>query len=281
MIAGIVATISQALGITIDKVILSQKRVPQSKFIPILFLFLALFSLPVAFWLGAIDFNALFTFKYIALYLLMIIVAFAWNILYYWGIGAEKVNEFELILMFNPLIVVLLASLFFKGERNFQIILAAFIASLALVGAHLKREHIRFSKASVGLIFCVILMSVETIIHRYLLDIISPASLYFTRTLILFIIFALFYRPKISGIKFESWGLIALTGIEGVIQFVARFYGYRDAGVIITTLVLTLAPILVYFAAYIYFKEQIKKRMIVAGLIILACIIWATIAHGG
>jgi drug/metabolite transporter (DMT)-like permease len=215
------------------------------------------------------------------LYAMMIIVAFLWNILYYRDVKAEEVNEFELILMLNPLVVILLATLFFQSERNIQIVGASLLASLALIAAHVKREHIRFSKASIGLIFCVLLMSFETILHRYLLDIFSPASLYFSRTVILFIIFALLYRPNPKNIGWAGVGLIAFTGIEGAIQFIARFYGYKDAGVVITTLMLTIAPILVYFAAYAYFREKISKKMIIAGIVILACIIWATIAHGG
>ena len=74
--------------------------------------------------------------------------------------------------------------------------------------------------------------------------------------------------------------LVALTSFLGVIQFVARFYGYRDFGVIITTLMLTIAPILVYLTAYTYFRERIRKRMIISGIIILLAIIWATLAQG-
>jgi drug/metabolite transporter (DMT)-like permease len=281
MIAGLIATISQAIGITLDKIILSKRKIPLQSFIPILFFFLALFTFPLIFWRGEIDWGDFFSLKYILIYAMMIIVAFLWNILYYRGVKAEEVNEFELILMLNPLVVILLATLFFQSERNIQIVGASLLASLALIAAHVKREHIRFSKASIGLIFCVLLMSFETILHRYLLDIFSPASLYFSRTVILFIIFALLYRPNPKNIGWAGVGLIAFTGIEGAIQFIARFYGYKDAGVVITTLMLTIAPILVYFAAYAYFREKISKKMIIAGIVILACIIWATIAHGG
>ncbi len=280
MIAGLIATISQAIGITLDKIILSKRKIPVQNFIPVLFLFLALFTFPLVLWKGQTDWRDFFSLKYALIYVMMIIVAFSWNILYYRGVKAEEVNEFELILMLNPLIVILLATLFFKFERNIQIVGASLLASIALIAAHIKREHIHFSQASLGLIFCVLLMSFETILHRYLLDIFSPASLYFSRTVILFIIFALFYRSNPKNIGWPGIGLIAFTGIEGAIQFVARFYGYKDAGVVITTLMLTIAPILVYLAAYAYFKEKIKKRMIIAGIVILACIIWAILAHG-
>jgi drug/metabolite transporter (DMT)-like permease len=281
MLAGIISTITQAFGVTLDKVILSYRKIPVKDFIPIVFFFLSLFTIPALFFKGGINWQELLTLKYIIFYFLMIIIAILWNVLYYHGVRSERVQEFELILMLNPLIVILLATFFFPMERNLQIIIAGIIASFALIFAHLKREHLVFSKAALWLIICVILMSVETILHRVLLNFISPASLYFSRTLILLIFFTLFYRPNVFGLNKTSIGLIALNGFLGAIQFVARFYGYRDAGVIITTLILTSAPILVYLAAYFYFKETIKKRMIFAGLIILACIIWATLAHGG
>lgn len=280
MLAGLIATITQALGVTLDKAVLSYRKVPTKDFIPIVFFFLCLFTLPLLFIVGGLNWHYFWNIKYIFLYLLMVMVAIIWNVLYYQGVRSEKVQEFELILMLNPLLVILLAAFFFPVERNPQIFVAALIASLALIFAHLKKEHLVFSREAVGLIFCVILMSVETIIHRYLLNIFSPAALYFSRTLILLIFFATYCRPNFLSINRVSLGLIALNGFLGMIQFVARFYGYRDAGVIITTLILTIAPILIYLIAYLYFKEKVQKRMIIAGAVIIVCIIWAVLAHG-
>ena len=279
MLAGIISTITQAFGVTLDKVVLSYRKIPVKDFIPLVFFFLSLFTVPALFFRGSINWQELLTLKYVLFYLLMIIIAILWNILYYHGVRSEKVQEFELILMLNPLIVILLATLFFPAERNLQILIAGLVASFALIFAHLRREHLVFSRAALWLIVCVILMSIETIMHRVLLNFISPASLYFSRTLLLLIFFTLFYRPNVFKLNKTSVGLIALNGLLGATQFVARFYGYRDAGVIITTLILTSAPILVYLAAYFYFKETIKKKMIVAGFIILASIVWATLAN--
>lgn len=280
MLAGIIATITQAFGVTLDKVVLSYRKIPVKDFVPIVFFFLCFFTLPALFFRGSINWQIFLTLKYIIFYFLMIIIAVLWNILYYHGVRSERVQEFELILMLNPLIVILLAAFFFPAERNLQIIVAGIVASFALIFAHLKREHLVFSKTALWLIVCVVLMSVETIMHRVLLNFISPAALYFSRTLLLLLFFTLFYRPNISGLNRASIGLIALNGLLGATQFVARFYGYRDAGVIITTLILTLAPILIYLAAYLYFKEKINKKIIFAGLIILISIAWAVIAHG-
>ena len=281
MLAGLIATITQAFGVTLDKVVLSYRKIPVKDFVPIVFLFLCLFTVPALFFRGSVNWQEFLTLKYILVYLLMIVIAVLWNILYYHGVRSEKVQEFELILMLNPLVVILLAAVFFPAERNLQILIAGFVASLAMIFAHLKKEHLVFSKAALWLIICVVLMSVETILHRILLNFIPPAYLYFSRTLLLLLFFTLFYRPNISGLNKTSIGLIVLNGLLGATQFVARFYGYRDAGVIITTLILTSAPILVYFAAYFYFKEVIRKRMIFAGLIILACIVWAVLAQRG
>lgn len=279
MLTGIIAAITQAFGVTLDKVVLSYRKIPVKDFIPIVFLFLSLFTLPLLFFRGGMDWQGFLTWKYILLYLAMIAVAIVWNILYYHGVRSERVQEFELILMLNPLIVILLANFFFPAERNLQILVAGIVASLALIFAHLKREHLVFSRTALWLIVCVILMSVETIMHRALLNLISPASLYFSRTLLLLIFFVLFYRPKISGLNKISIGLIALNGLLGAAQFIARFYGYRDAGVIITTLILTIAPVLVYLGAYLYFKEKVNKKMIAAGAVIIFCIIWAVLAQ--
>src|SRR4030042_3684141 len=282
MLTGLVSAFTQAIGVTLDKVVLSYRKIPIKDFIPVVFFFLCLFTVPFIFYQGSVNWQELLSLKYIFLYLLMIIVAIAWNVLYYQGVRTEKVQEFELILMLNPLIVIGFAAIFFPAERTLQILTAGFIASLALIFAHLKREHLSFSPGALGLILCVILMSLETMLHRSLLNLISPASLYFSRTLIILFFFYFFYRPKnVFNLNKVSLALIALNGLLGAIQFVARFYGYRDQGVIITTLILTLAPVLIYTIAYLYFKEKINKRKIIAGSVILLCIVWAILVHKG
>jgi len=57
---------------------------------------------------------------------------------------------------------------------------------------------------------------------------------------------------------------------------VLKFYGFINFGVIETTMVLILGPMMVYVYSYFYFKEKLYKRDIVAAIVVVAMILWVT-----
>ncbi len=272
MLPSIIASITQAFGVMIDKVVLSQIKVPINRYIPLLFCLLAFFTLlviPFDNWisLGATDWAV------IGYFALMIIIAFSWNILYYQAIQKEAVQEFEPILMLSPLIVILLAPIFYPEERNLLIFLISLIAGTILVLSHLKRGHIRFRKESLGLLACIFLMGLEVLVIRKLLFYFAPATLYFVRCTVLFLVFLLFYRTNFARIHPSAvWGVV-ITSLLGVAQMIARFYSYQAVGIIFTTLVLSISPVLVYIFGFFFLKEKIQPKKLIGGVLILVCVV--------
>lgn len=271
-----IAAISQVGGILIDKIILTRRQVETRVYIPILFLFLAILTAILYPFIGSVQ-SGFFQLKYIAIFIVMLFVAIFWNIFYYRGVQAEKVHEYEMIIMFQPLLTILLAALFLKGERNIHIIIIALIASIALIFSHLKKAHLEVSAGSKSLIVATILMSAELILLKELLNVFSPVALYFFRTGIIFIFFYLFYRPQVNKIASTNLWLILATSFLGVAQMVSKFYGFDKYGVVYTSLVLILSPVLVYLLSTIFLHERLKARAVISFLIILACIGYATI----
>jgi len=272
MLSPIIASITQAFGVMTDKLVLSRIKVPINRFIPLLFCLLAFFTLLVLPFDNWISPEAI-TWPAIGFFLLMIILAFAWNILYYQAVQREVVQEFEPILMLSPLVVVLLAPIFYPEERNLIIFLVSLVAGVILVFSHLKRGAIKFRKESLGLLICIFLMGLEVLVIRRLLDFFAPATLYFIRTAILFLIFSIFYRTDFAQVQpIAVWGIVA-TSLLGVVQMVARFYSYQAIGIVFTTLVLSLSPVLVYLFGFLFLKEKIYPRKLIGGILIFACII--------
>lgn len=272
----ILATLSQVGGVFVDKITLTRHRVEIRVFIPILFLFLVLTTGVLYPFLGEIDPSYL-ELKYILLFLGMLICALIWNIFYYRGIQSEKIHEYELIIMFQPLLTILLAVLILKGERNFPIIIASIIAAISLVIAHIKKQHFSFSNGAWNLIGAVVFMSIELIIIDILLKVYSPVALYFIRTGILFIFFYFYFRPRINQIDKTNLWLILASATLGTIQMVSKFYGFEAYGIIYTSLILILSPILVYILSAIFLHERLKTRTILSFVVILGCIVYATI----
>lgn len=272
-----IAALTQVGGILIDKIILTRRQVSLHVFVPVLFLFLFLLTGLIVPFLGNVS-ARIFEPYFLIVFLSMLVVAVAWNIFYYQGVQSEKVHEFEMIVMFQPLLTILLATMFLRSERNLHLEIASFAAAAFLIIAHLKKAHLEFSKGSLKLIGAVVFMSIELILIKILLAVFSPAALYFIRTGIIFIFFLLLYRPQINKIAPQNILLIMGSSFLGTTQMVTKFYGFEQFGVIYTSLILILSPVLVYIFSTIFFHEKIKLRTIVSIIVILGSIVYATVA---
>ena len=195
----------------------------------------------------------------------------------------EKVTNLEPAKILEPLFVILLAiifSFFFDGlyERNFNIIIPALIAASALVFSHIKKYHLEFNKYFVAAIFGSFFFALELVISRLILDYYSPVTFYFFRCLSILVLSILIFRPKINSTSGKvKWQILGVGAIWFVYR-VAMYYGYIHLGVMATTLVILLGPIFVYLFAWKFLKEKLSWRNIVAALVIIGCILYATLS---
>lgn len=260
-----------------DKLILLRLRGTKT-FLVLLFFFLALFTGLVLPWLGSVDIINALDWKNLGWFALMISLAVGWNFIYYRVQQKEQLQDFEVLNLLSPLATALLAAIFFVDERNVYILPAIFIAGIALIISRLDHRHLEFDKYSVEMILAIFLIAAEILVRKILLDIYSPASLYFFRTAFIFLIFIILW----PGIKLPRektiWSRIALSALLAAFNMVASFYGYVYLGVVLTTLILMLTPITVYFLDAIVIKEKLKTKNLFAALVILACIIYAVVA---
>jgi len=271
-----IAALAQVGGIIVDKITLTRRQVETHVFVPILFLFLFLFTAILFPFLGTISIK-IFQPYYLIIFISMLGAAIVWNIFYYQGVQSEKVHEFELIVMFQPILTILLATIFLKGERNLQLEIIALIAAISLIIAHLRKDHLVISPGSWKLILAIIFMSGELILIKILLEIFSPVALYCVRTAILFTIFTIFYHPQMKKVANGNLLLIVGSSFLGAVQMVTKFYGFEIYGVVYTSLILILSPILVYIISTFFLHERLKLRTVVSAIVILACIVYATV----
>lgn len=272
----LISAISQVGGILVDKVTLTRRQVEVRVFIPILFLFLVLTTGILYPFLGKINPDFLKPTS-LLLFAAMILCAIIWNFFYYRGAQLEKVHDYELIIMFQPLFTILLATIFLKGERNIHIIIASLVAAVFLIIAHIKKQHFSLTLGGWNLVGAVIFMSVELIIISQLLKVYSPVALYFVRTGILFLFFYFYYRPQVNKISNTNLWLIFASAALGTVQMVSKFYGFEAYGVVYTSLILIISPVLVYILSNIFLHERFKTRAVLSFVVILGCIIYATI----
>ena len=273
MIYGILASLGFAGGVLLDKFELSRRHIKIQTFIPALFLALALLSailmlllrVPLAprEWMEP---------TYLVAFPVMLALAIGWNIFYFRALVKETVQELDLILLLEPLTTIVLASFFFNTERNAQVLLAALVAALALIIAHLHRHKVRFDQYAKGLFLAVLLMSLEVLVLKILLQVYHPVTLYFWRTLGVFVVTTGMFKPVWSKLHIIDVASIGLTALFGVLQMVSRYYGYNSAGVVLTTLLLLLGPILVEVISVFILHERLQIKTAAAFMVILVCV---------
>lgn len=276
MLNALIASIGYAGGILADKVVLCRKRVPLLRFIPLLFVFIALFTATLLFRWGHVEWSLLISSKYLLLTFGMIIVAVTWNIYYYRGLQQEDIHEFELIMLLSPLATIIFAEIFIPSERNWQTFVAGLIASAALIATRFRHHHVKISRVAWQSMLAMVLMSLESIFIKEILQAMSPVALYFMRTLIIAAVFVIVYRPKLFDMPKSALFLTALSAVFGVIQMVLKFYGFESLGVIETTMILVMGPFIVYFLSMFMFKEKVFKRDLLAFGVLIACILFVT-----
>ncbi len=277
MITAFISAIGTAAGLVVDKITLSRERMALRVYLPLVFTFLCGFTLLLTPLLGRIDFTIAFLPNSLFLLLLMVIVAIAWNVLFYQSVKKERIYEHEVITMTAPLITVLLAAVFFPEERDTTIFVLALVASIALFVARREKARFILDRDGYNLLLGVILMSVENILFRELLYSYTPVALYAVRTFILACFFMAYYSPRYKQVSIRHWWLIAGSALIGVISMVTKLYAFAEIGIIYTTLIGLLTPLLVFFASWEIFHEKIRARIVVAGIIILAAVSWATV----
>lgn len=279
MLAGILASLGYAGGVLVDKFELSKRHFPLRTYLPLLFAALAFVTGAI---MVAVPSTISFTSsassgQYIVAFFVMIALATAWNIYYYRGLKRETVQEFDLILLIEPLMTIALASVFFAQERSATRLLLALIAAIALIIAHIRRRHLMLDSFAKGLLIAVFLMSLEVLVIRILLDVYSPVLLYFLRTLALTAVFFLIYRPALQHLRIADLVIILVVALFGVLQMVARFFGYSSGGVVLTTLLLLLGPVLVESVSLFFLKERMSHKTALAFMVILLCVYYASV----
>lgn len=274
MIEAIIASLGYAGGVVADKFVLSKYRVPVMRFVPLLFIWLAAITAVFLTRWGSIRYDLIFEWKYIAVFALMIVVAVIWNIFYYQGIQKEDLHEFELIMLLSPLATILFAEIFLPSERNISILIAGVIASVALIATRFRKYHVHIGKIAWKTMLAMLFMSFESILIKYLLDVFSPVTLYFVRTIVIAVVFLILYKPKLLAMTQGAYALTILSAMFGVVQMVLKFYGFASLGVIETTMILVLGPFLVYIASAAFFKEHLYKRDVFAAMVVISCILY-------
>jgi len=269
-------------GTILERILLRKKKLGIKLYQTASFLAIVLLMIPLLYFFWKFDSGAL-GLKNILIFFGIIAVAVVANFFSLYSIQGEKVSITEPARILEPLFVILLTmifGLFIVGfqESNAKIMIPALIAAIAVIFPHIKKEHLHFNKYFIAAIFGSLFFALELVLSKLILEFYSPITFYFLRGLFVFIASFILFKPKLKSLdKKVSLNILFIAGIW-IIYRIAVYFGYLNYGIIFTTLITMLAPIIIYFLASKFLKEKLNWKNIISSVIIVTCVIYAILS---
>jgi drug/metabolite transporter (DMT)-like permease len=277
----ILGALALGIGTVLERFILKKRKIGIKFYQTASFFVISLISIPLLFFFWKLD-NSAFELKNILIFLSVIATSITANLFVFYSLKGEKVTNLEPARILEPMFTILLAlvfSFFIQGfyEQNLKILIPAIIASFALIFPFLKKEHLEMNKYFIAAIFGSFFFGLELILSRLILDYYSPITFYFLRSLSIFLFSLIVFHPRLQKVDKKISSAIIATGLVWVIYRVAVYFGYLHYGVVFTTLMIMLGPMVVYILANKFLKEKLNWRNIISSIIIIACVMYATL----
>lgn len=276
----LLSALADAAGLIVAKVILTRRQISLRDHNPVTFLFVFVFSAALLPFFGPLNLAAVLRPPALEYLAAIIVVGAGWNALYYLSVQKKKVNSSEGVINLMPLLTIGLVWIVFPAKFNPNIAMAAGVGALALMWGFWDKNHLAWDRYNAMMLAAMVLVAVENLLVGRALQrgLFSPVLLYTIRTFMIFIIFYAYSRPKMRRIKPVNLAWLAFASVLGVVTMILRFYGLRDSGIAYTGLILIVTPVAVYTASAVLLHERLKRRQIIATIILLGAILYATIA---
>ena len=198
--------------------------------------------------------------------------AVIFNNFYFFAVSGDDLCDIEPILVLSLPFTALLGSFFFPKQSSVLLVVLTFIAFLALVVTRVEKHHYKPTKYTAAMIGFVIFISTESILIQNILPYINPIALYSVRTLCLATIFLIFFRPK-EKVSSKTLGHISLIGVVVAIEYFSRYFAYEQIGVVRSSLIFLLGPILILLYSTFFLKEKLTTKRAIGDIIVVGCVV--------
>lgn len=276
----IFSAIAQATALATDKVTLSLRRVTFKTYAAISFP-LTFFVVLVIFIAAPSPFSMTLLEDTRWWFLIVLISAtIGSNIVYYRALDDDTLTEIETFELLKAFPIILLSSLVFIDERNPVVILAALVAAGFVIWSHWEHHQIKIEPRTIPYLFCILVLEpTRALATKMLLIAWHPLSLELVRTGVVAIVLGLVYAKYRQRVSPRVIIMLAITSVLYTAAWLLIYVSYQQLGVVYTTLILTLQPLLIYLASIIFLREKINRKKIIAFGVILIAITIAQLAH--
>ncbi len=269
----IIAAILQAGSFTLDKVILSIKRVNFKTYTGVSFPLVFLITLVIFIIFQPPLSWDLFSGNLLWLLLASIGMVIISNLIFYRALESDQLGEMQTIDLLRNIPIIIFSSIIFTDERNFSVIIPAFIASIAVIWSHWENHHFKIAKNTLPfLIWSLCTAAVAAPISKILLQSWNPVSLELIRSGATALFFGLLFYKYTTKISFKTFLFLLATNILTTIAWILFYFSYQRSGIVYTILVFSIQPLLVYIASVFILKEPAQWKKVIAFAIVLLSI---------
>jgi len=276
------AAILQASSFTLDKIVLSVRRVDFKVYTGISFPLIFLITLVIFFIFRPPLSLELLAGNLWQLLLLSIFITIITNLLFYRALDFDKLGEIQILELLHFLPVIVFSSIIFIDERNLFIAGPALLASLAVIWSHWEQGKVKIAKYTLPfLIWMLCSAPIRAAASKMLLEEWHPISLELVRTGMIALVLGLFFAKHIafSRISAKAFYLLLATNILTSVAWILFFFGYKYLGIVHTTLIFLLQPLLVYLASAFLLKEGLSRKKNIAFVVVLFSIAAVQFMH--
>lgn len=271
MLSAFIAALLNPLGVIGSKTAMKKLKINYAAFASMEMAFIFFLGIaPFVLWGEVAD--AFFTPKYLLYFLGIVFFGFLHNFFYFLSLSKDDLCNVEPIAMLEPLVSVVLAAIIFQSERNWPVLVLAVVASLALVLSRLHKNRIKLSKYALTMLGFVICFAAEGIFIKLTLPAINPVALYVLRVGVITALLLGYFRPNLK--VFGEKRVLSLFAIAVVVllEFFSRYAAIDKLGIVESSLIFLLGPVLVLLGSRFYLKEKYTPATIVANVIIVTCV---------
>lgn len=267
------SAILQASSFTLDKVILSIRRINYKTYTAISFPLLFLIDLVIFLIIRPPLDMSLFLGRQGLLLAVTIVLIIGTNLFYYRALKDDYLSELQPISLLNEVPILIVTSLLFTDERNFFILIPALVASLAVVWSHWNHHHMVIKKHTLPfLIWLMVAAPIMAVLGKMLLVSWHPVSLELVRDGAMALVLGPIFASSVKKVSSRAWLLLLATNILSACGWILFFTSYKLSGVVYTVLIFSLQPLLVYFASVVFLKEPFVKKKFIGFIIVLISI---------
>jgi drug/metabolite transporter (DMT)-like permease len=269
------AAILQAGSFTLDKVVLSVRQVDFKVYTGI--------SFPLIFFITLVIFLIfqpplsfeLFRGNLWWLLSISIAITIITNLLFYRALDFDKLGEIQTLELLRFLPIIIFSSIIFADERQFFIIVPVLIASLGIIWSHWEQSKVKIAQYTLPFLIWMLFASpIREAASKILLEDWNPISLELVRSGAVALMLGMFFAKHIiaSKISVKAFYLLLATNILTSIAWILFYFGYQYLGIIHTTLIFLLQPLLVYLASVFLLKEALSWKKNIAFVIVVLSI---------